>query len=92
MTTAGGGIGKRTLSKDGPHRREDFRGVIDLNLVATFNISRLAASRMANNEPEDDERGVIINTSSIAAFEGQMDRWLTRFEGGYRWDVAHDGA
>lgn len=72
VTTAGGGIGKRTLSKDGPHSLEDFRGVIDLNLVATFNISRLAASHMANNEPEDDERGVIINTSSIAAFEGQI--------------------
>ena len=46
--------------------------MIDLNLIATFNISRLAAAHMASNEPEDDERGVIINTASIAAFEGQI--------------------
>jgi NAD(P)-dependent dehydrogenase (short-subunit alcohol dehydrogenase family) len=72
VTTAGGGIGKRTLSKDGPHDLESFRHVVDLNLVASFNISRLAASHMSKNEPEDEERGVIINTSSIAAFEGQI--------------------
>jgi NAD(P)-dependent dehydrogenase (short-subunit alcohol dehydrogenase family) len=72
VTTAGGGIGKRTLSKDGPHSLDEFRQVIDLNLIATFNISRLAASHMVGNEPEDEERGVIINTSSIAAFEGQI--------------------
>lgn len=75
VTTAGGGIAKRTMTKNGPHDLESFRSVIDLNLVATFNISRLAAAQMANNEPEDDEtgeRGVIINTASIAAFEGQI--------------------
>jgi NAD(P)-dependent dehydrogenase (short-subunit alcohol dehydrogenase family) len=72
VTTAGGGIGKRTLSKDGPHDLDSFRKTIDLNLVATFNISRLAANHMSKNEPEDEERGVIINTSSIAAFEGQI--------------------
>lgn len=73
VTTAGGGIAKRTLSKDGPHPLADFRGVIDLNLNATFNISRLAAWHMSKNEPnEDQERGVIINTASIAAFEGQI--------------------
>src|SRR5579875_4189148 len=72
VTTAGGGIAKRTLSKSGPHDLESFRSVVDLNLVATFNISRLAASHMSKNEPEDDERGVIINTASIAAFEGQI--------------------
>jgi NAD(P)-dependent dehydrogenase (short-subunit alcohol dehydrogenase family) len=72
VTTAGGGIAKRTLSKDGPHDLESFRQVLDLNAVATFNISRLAASHMSRNEPEDDERGVIINTASIAAFEGQI--------------------
>ncbi len=71
--TAGGGIQKRTLSKDGPHPLDDFRRVIDLNLVSTFNIARLAAAKMAENEPtEDGERGVIINTASIAAFEGQI--------------------
>jgi NAD(P)-dependent dehydrogenase (short-subunit alcohol dehydrogenase family) len=72
VTTAGGGVAKRTLGKDGPHDLETFRNVLDLNAVATFNISRLAAAHMARNEPEDDERGVIINTASIAAFEGQI--------------------
>ncbi len=72
VTTAGGGIAKRTLSKSGPHDLESFRGVVDLNLIASFNISRLAASHMSVNEPEDEERGVIINTASIAAFEGQI--------------------
>lgn len=73
ITTAGGGIGKRTLSKDGPHPLDEFRKVIDLNLVATFNISRLSAWHMSKNEPNaDEERGVIINTSSIAGFEGQI--------------------
>ncbi|MDO8389720.1 MAG: SDR family NAD(P)-dependent oxidoreductase [Actinomycetota bacterium] len=73
VTTAGGGIAKRTLTKDGPHPLDEFRGVIDLNLNATFNISRLAAWHMSKNEPnEDQERGVIINTASIAAYEGQI--------------------
>jgi NAD(P)-dependent dehydrogenase (short-subunit alcohol dehydrogenase family) len=72
VTTAGGGIAKRTLTKEGPHPLDEFRRVIDLNLVATFNLNRLQAEAMARNEPEDDERGVIINTASIAAFEGQI--------------------
>ncbi len=72
VTTAGGGIAKRTMTKSGPHDLESFQSVIDLNLIATFNISRLAAAHMSKNEPEDDERGVIINTASIAAFEGQI--------------------
>ncbi|MCF6387388.1 SDR family NAD(P)-dependent oxidoreductase [Mycobacterium sp. MBM] len=72
VTTAGGGIGRRTLSKEGPHSLEDFRRVVDFNLIATFNVNRLAAAHMAVNEPEDDERGVLINTSSISAFEGQI--------------------
>jgi NAD(P)-dependent dehydrogenase (short-subunit alcohol dehydrogenase family) len=72
VNTAGGGIAKKTLSKSGPHPLDEFRHVVDLNLVATFNLNRLEAAAMAENEPEDDERGVIINTSSIAAFEGQI--------------------
>ncbi len=75
VTTAGGGIGERTITKDGPHSLETFRSTIDLNLIATFNISRLAAWQMSRQEPVDDEaeeRGVIINTASIAAFEGQI--------------------
>src|SRR6185437_10025620 len=67
VTTAGGGIAKRTMTKSGPHDLESFQGVVNLNLIASFNISRLAAAHMAKNEPEDEERGVIINTASIAA-------------------------
>ncbi len=71
--TAGGGIAKRTLSKQGPHPLDDFRRVIDLNLISTFNIARLAADAMSRNDPDEDgERGVIVNTASIAAFEGQI--------------------
>ncbi|MGH3637769.1 MAG: SDR family NAD(P)-dependent oxidoreductase [Mycobacterium sp.] len=75
VTTAGGGIGERTIKKDGPHSLDSFRATIDLNLVGSFNISRLAAFHMSKNDPVDDEaeeRGVIINTASIAAFEGQI--------------------
>ena len=72
LTTAGGGVAEKTFGKNGPHALETFRSTIDLNLIASFNISRLAAAHMANNEPEDEERGVIINTASIAAFEGQI--------------------
>src|SRR4051794_24348029 len=70
VNTAGGGVAARTLGKDGPHSLDAFRRVVDLNLVATFNLNRLQASHMAKNEPEDEERGVIIDTASIAAFEG----------------------
>lgn len=71
--TAGGGVAKRTVAKDGPHPLEDFQRVIDLNLISSFNISRLVAAKMIENEPnEDGERGCIINTASIAAFEGQI--------------------
>ena len=72
VNTAGGGVSCRTLSKEGPHPLKDFQRTIDLNLVATFNLNRLQAAHMAKNEPEDDERGVMINTASIAAFEGQI--------------------
>ena len=72
VNTAGGGGARRTLSKDGPHPLEDFRGTVELNLISSFNVARLAAAHMARNEPEDDERGVIISTASIAAFEGQI--------------------
>jgi NAD(P)-dependent dehydrogenase (short-subunit alcohol dehydrogenase family) len=72
VNTAGGGVSKRTLAKDGPHPLDAFRSVIELNLIATFNLNRLQAQLMSGNEPADGERGVIINTSSIAAFEGQI--------------------
>jgi NAD(P)-dependent dehydrogenase (short-subunit alcohol dehydrogenase family) len=73
VNTAGGGIAKRTLSKDGPHSLDDFRAVIDLNLIASFNVARLQAERMARNDADENgERGVILMTASIAAFEGQI--------------------
>lgn len=72
VNTAGGGIAMRTLGRSGPHDLDAFRSVIELNLVGTFNLNRLQASHMAANEPDDGERGVIVNTSSIAAFEGQV--------------------
>jgi NAD(P)-dependent dehydrogenase (short-subunit alcohol dehydrogenase family) len=71
--TAGGGIAMRTLRKEGPHPLDDFRAVIDLNLVASFNVARLQAEAMSRNEPDvNGERGVIVMTASIAAFEGQI--------------------
>jgi NAD(P)-dependent dehydrogenase (short-subunit alcohol dehydrogenase family) len=72
VNTTGGGAAKRTLTKEGPHPIEDFRRIIELNLISAFNLSRLTAAAMAKNEPEDGERGVIVNTASIAAFEGQI--------------------
>ncbi|MCK9926466.1 SDR family oxidoreductase [Frankia sp. Mgl5] len=73
VNTAGGATPGRTLSKDGPLSIETFQGIIDLNLTGTFNVARLAAWHMSRNAPNaDGERGVIINTASIAAFEGQI--------------------
>jgi NAD(P)-dependent dehydrogenase (short-subunit alcohol dehydrogenase family) len=74
VNTAGGGVAKRTIAKDGAmHPLEDFQRIIDLNLIASFNVNRIVASHMAKNEPnEAGERGVMINTASIAAFEGQI--------------------
>ena len=73
VNTAGGGKAGRTLSRSGPYSLDDFRAVIDLNLIGTFNTNRLCAQHMSQNEPNDDgERGVMINTASIAAFEGQI--------------------
>ncbi|MCQ8205901.1 SDR family NAD(P)-dependent oxidoreductase, partial [Vibrio parahaemolyticus] len=55
------------------HSLDAFRRVIDLNLVASFNVARLSADRMSRNEPDaNGERGVILMTASIAAFEGQI--------------------
>ena len=73
VSCAGIGIGVRTIDKTGaPHDLAAFQKVISVNLVGTFNVLRLAASRMSKNEPEDGERGVVINTASIAAFDGQI--------------------
>ena len=73
INCAGIGFGMRTIGKDGtPHDLGVFQKVISVNLIGTFNLLRLAASAMAKNAPEDGERGVVINTASVAAFDGQI--------------------
>ena len=63
----------KTVGKDGPHPLDTFRRTIEINLIGTFNVLRLAAAAMAKNEPnEGGERGVIVNTASVAAFDGQV--------------------
>jgi NAD(P)-dependent dehydrogenase (short-subunit alcohol dehydrogenase family) len=70
---AGIGWAQRTASKQGPHDLEIFHNVIKVNLVGTFNVLRLACAAMAENEPDEEgERGVCINTASIAAWDGQI--------------------
>jgi NAD(P)-dependent dehydrogenase (short-subunit alcohol dehydrogenase family) len=68
VNCAGIGSGARIVGREGPFPLDRFRRVIDVNLVGTFNVLRLAAARMAELEPVDGERGVVVNTASIAAF------------------------
>jgi len=74
VSCAGVGWASRVLSRDGtPHDLERFRTVVGINLIGTFNVLRLAAAAMAGNEPDEQgERGAIVNTASIAAFDGQV--------------------
>jgi len=74
MNIAGIGGAKRLIGKDGtPMPLEDFKRVVDVNLIGTFNVIRLAAAEMVKLEPLDDgERGVIVCTASVAAFDGQV--------------------
>ncbi len=73
VNCAGIAIGEKTVGRDGPHRLDSFSRVITINLIGTFNMIRLAANAMAKQEPNaDGERGVIINTASVAAFDGQV--------------------
>jgi NAD(P)-dependent dehydrogenase (short-subunit alcohol dehydrogenase family) len=74
VNCAGIGSWSRIVGRDGPYPLDRFRRVIEFNLVGTFNVLRLAAASMAELEPVDGERGVIVNTASIAAFEGQAGR------------------
>jgi NAD(P)-dependent dehydrogenase (short-subunit alcohol dehydrogenase family) len=71
---AGGGIAARTVGRDGtPHALDAFRRTVELNLIGTFNVLRLAAAQMATNEPDaGGERGVCVQTASIAGYEGQI--------------------
>jgi NAD(P)-dependent dehydrogenase (short-subunit alcohol dehydrogenase family) len=72
VNCAGVGAPGRIARKGVPMELEQFQRVVDVNLVGTFNVARLAAAAMQRVEPMDGERGVIVNTASIAAFEGQI--------------------
>jgi NAD(P)-dependent dehydrogenase (short-subunit alcohol dehydrogenase family) len=72
VNCAGIGTPGRVVGKDGPLALEQFARVVQVNLIGTFNVIRLAAAAMAQTEPVDGERGVIVNTASVAAFDGQI--------------------
>ena len=73
VNCAGIAPARRILSSRGPHDLELFRRTVEINLVGTFNVLRLAAERMAANEPDTGgQRGLVVNTASIAAYEGQI--------------------
>ena len=73
VSAAGVGLAEKILGKEGPHGLESFRRVLEVNLLGTFNVLRLAAWAMRENPPDaEGQRGVIVNTASVAAFEGQI--------------------
>lgn len=73
VNCAGIAPAKRIVGRDGPMDLADFKKVIDVNLVGTFNLIRLAGAAMSGNEPDGEgQRGVIVSTASVAAFEGQI--------------------
>lgn len=72
VNCAGIATGARVVGKKGPHPLAGFQKVIEINLVGTFNVIRLAAARMVEEPTDAEERGVIINTASVAAFDGQV--------------------
>jgi NAD(P)-dependent dehydrogenase (short-subunit alcohol dehydrogenase family) len=72
ISCAGIVLGERLVGRSGPHDLARFRKVLEVNAIGTFNVLRIAAAAMMGNEPVDDERGVLINTASVAAFDGQI--------------------
>ena len=73
VNCAGIAPGERLLGKNGPHRLDTFRRGIEINLTGTFNVLRLAAQAMEGNAPDaEGERGIVINTASVAAYDGQI--------------------
>jgi NAD(P)-dependent dehydrogenase (short-subunit alcohol dehydrogenase family) len=73
VNCAGIAPAEKVAGRDGPHRLESFARAVNINLIGTFNMIRLAADAIAKEDPgEDGERGVIVNTASIAAFDGQI--------------------
>ena len=72
VSCAGVGPAARIVGKSGPHDLDSFRRTVEINLIGTFNVLRLAAERISATEPVGEERGVIVNTASVAAFDGQV--------------------
>ncbi len=72
VNCAGIATAKRVVGKNGPQALDDFRRVIEVNLIGSFNVIRLAGASMMGSPTDGEERGVIINTASVAAFEGQI--------------------
>ncbi len=73
VNCAGVASAEKVLGREGPHALDSFAQVVQVNLVGTFNVIRLAAEAMSQNDPsESGERGVIVNTASVAAFDGQI--------------------
>jgi NAD(P)-dependent dehydrogenase (short-subunit alcohol dehydrogenase family) len=73
VNAAGVGLARKILGREGPHDLESFWRVLEVNLVGTFNVLRLAAWAMRENPPDGEgQRGVIVNTASVAAYEGQI--------------------
>ena len=73
VNCAGVAIAEKAVGRDGPHSLGSFTKVIQVNLVGTFNVIRLAAAAMVGNEPDEEGgRGVVVNTASVAAFDGQI--------------------
>lgn len=72
VTCAGIGTPGRVVGRKGPLSLDTFRAVVEVNLIGTFNVLRLAAAAMLENEPVDGDRGVVVMTASIAAYDGQV--------------------
>jgi NAD(P)-dependent dehydrogenase (short-subunit alcohol dehydrogenase family) len=72
VNTAGVASAMRVLRKGEPHPLDEFRRAVEVNLIGTFNVLRLAAAAMQRLQPRDGDRGVIVNTASVAAFDGQI--------------------
>jgi NAD(P)-dependent dehydrogenase (short-subunit alcohol dehydrogenase family) len=73
VNCAGVASAEKVLGREGPHSLDSFANVVQINLIGTFNVIRLSAEAMVSNDPLDSgERGVIVNTASVAAFDGQI--------------------
>jgi NAD(P)-dependent dehydrogenase (short-subunit alcohol dehydrogenase family) len=72
VNCAGIGPPAKVVGKNGPHSLDQFRKIVEVNLIGTFNVIRLAAERMLTHDLDGEERGVIVNTASVAAFDGQI--------------------